>query len=124
MTDARITRAELVRASGVSGKTIDAYVAGAPIVRADKLRDLSRGLGWTTDSIDRIRAGGEPALATQTQAPPDALQDGHGGTEGWPVWLEAKFSRLERRVEQLEQIAARWEALLFPDETPPGRGAQ
>lgn len=57
-----LTLAEFSRRSGISFKTLQRYMAGAPVVRRDKVRDLTAALGWTLDSIDLILAGGEPRL--------------------------------------------------------------
>lgn len=57
----KLTKAELIRASGVSDKTLNGYLAGQPIKRADKARELCAALGWTPDSIDRLLAG-KPAI--------------------------------------------------------------
>ena len=61
MAALRMTKAEVIRGSKVSGKTLDGYLAGQPIVRRDKARELCRTLGWTPDSIDRILRGESPA---------------------------------------------------------------
>lgn len=71
------TKAEIIRLSGVSDKTLDGYMAGKPIVRKDKMRDLCAALGWTPDSIDRLlrarrsarRAGGPSDQPTPRCAP-------------------------------------------------------
>lgn len=56
----RLSKAELIRASGVSYKTLERYMAGEPIVRRDKERDLLLALRWPPDAFDRIRAGEPP----------------------------------------------------------------
>lgn len=55
------TFAEAERETGISYKTIVGYIAGNPIVRKDKRRDLTAGLRWTPDSVERLLRG-EPAL--------------------------------------------------------------
>lgn len=67
MATLKLTKAEVIDRSGVSHKTLDRYLAGEPIVRGDKARDLCTALGWTVDSIDRIAAGGEPVLASHDE---------------------------------------------------------
>lgn len=52
-----LTKAELQREAFVSDKTLAGYVAGLPVVRADKARDLIRALGWPSDAFDQIAAG-------------------------------------------------------------------
>lgn len=53
----KVTLAEFCRASGISYKTVKGYIDGQPIKRADKERELTTALGWTRDSIDRLRRG-------------------------------------------------------------------
>lgn len=62
MAELGMTKAELIRAADVSDKTLNGYLAGEPIVRGDKGRDLCAALGWTPGSIDLIKAGNEPVL--------------------------------------------------------------
>jgi hypothetical protein len=88
------TIAEFTRASGVSFKTLKRYMAGEPIVRIDKRRDLTAALGWTSDSIDRILAGESPIVA-----PPTGKASGVLGL----MPLDEQVRRL--RLEQLELVA-------------------
>lgn len=60
MDELRLTKAMLIRAAGVSDKTLNGYLVGQPIKRRDKLWALADALRWTPDSIDRILAGDEP----------------------------------------------------------------
>lgn len=60
MKELRVTKAEVIRASKISDKTLDGYLAGRPIKREDKARGLCIALQWSLDSIDRILAGDEP----------------------------------------------------------------
>lgn len=60
MAQLRLTKAELIRRSGVSDKSLAAYLDGAPIRRPDKAWALAGALQWTSDSIDRILAGLDP----------------------------------------------------------------
>lgn len=53
---------------------------------------IARALGWTTDSIDRILAGGDPEL------------DGHR-----PVTLEDRVVALEERWDRIEALLDRLE---------------
>lgn len=62
MAELSLTKAELLRSADLSDKTLAGYLAGKPIVRADKRRTLSGALGWTVESIDLILAGGNPVL--------------------------------------------------------------
>jgi transcriptional regulator with XRE-family HTH domain len=56
----RMTTQEVIRASGVSFKTLDRYKSGQPIVRVDKARDLARALQWPDDAVARLLAGDDP----------------------------------------------------------------
>lgn len=60
MDELGLTKAELIRRSGVSQKTLDAYLDGQPIVRVDKKRGLCEALRWMPNSIDRLLAGEDP----------------------------------------------------------------
>lgn len=60
-----IDQAELERRS-VSGPTVRALVTGVPRSKNPRKKTLqlvSGALGWTPDSIERIRAGGKPLMA-------------------------------------------------------------
>jgi hypothetical protein len=67
---------------------------------------VCRALGWTTDSIDRILAGGEPQLVEQPA-------DGHlNGLEEQISSLLVEVARLARVVRQQgEQLAALTDAV-------------
>jgi transcriptional regulator with XRE-family HTH domain len=60
MKDLGLTTAEVIRASGVSFKSLKGYIAGKPIKRRDKARTLAAALGWPGDAFDRILAGETP----------------------------------------------------------------
>lgn len=60
MKDLSLTKAEVQRAAGISDKTLNGYISGKPIIRADKKRGLCEALRWSTDSIDRLLEGDEP----------------------------------------------------------------
>lgn len=55
-----LSKAEIERRGGPSGRTVGAYMDGAPIKDKDKRRTLSRALEWTGESIRRIQEGGDP----------------------------------------------------------------
>lgn len=57
-----VTKAEVIRRSGVSDTSLDAYIGGQPIKRPDKLHGLCEALRWTPDSIELIRAGKKPIV--------------------------------------------------------------
>lgn len=73
---------------------------GEPILRA-KLAQVPPAIRWTPDSPDRVLAGADPL---ELDADPEALREGHGGTEGWPGWLEEKFVRLETKVDAVVRV--------------------
>lgn len=58
----KLTKAEAIRRTGVSDKTLSAYIAGEPIIRADKKRGICDGLRWGRHSIELIASGQEPNL--------------------------------------------------------------
>lgn len=59
IAELKLTKAEVQDRAGVSQKTLDRYLAGEPIVRPDKARGICKALGWSSRSIDLLRAGGE-----------------------------------------------------------------
>lgn len=98
-----MTKAEVIRQSGVSQKTLDGYIAGEPIVRADKRRGLCEALHWTPDSIDAILEGGSPmddavfiVDGKEVTLEEDAAETAKGVTVP-PAWL-----RLARRLDKIE----------------------
>jgi hypothetical protein len=95
-----VTKAELIRKSGVSFKTLDGYLNGEPIQRRDKRRDLCIALGWTTDSIDRILQGLEPSLAAPES---DVLGDRIDSVEQAVREIRAEMSLLISQFEEMRQ---------------------
>jgi len=65
IAELQMTKNEVIRASGVSYKSLSGYIEGQPIRRADKARGLCEALRWPPDAIDRILAG-EPPIAEYT----------------------------------------------------------
>lgn len=59
-----LTKAEVIRRSGVSDVSLNGYIDGQPIKRADKRKGLCAALGWAPESIDAVRAGGEPVVSS------------------------------------------------------------
>lgn len=90
IADLQLTKAEVIRRSGISQKSLDGYLAGEPIVRADKARGLCDALRWTRGSIDSILMGGEPTELAE----PDPE-------------LVARISSLESRADQTEKAVDR-----------------
>ena len=101
-----VTQPELARVGGFSKEWLSRLESGAGNPSVLYLGNLSEALGFDRGALARYASGGPKPK--KLPADPDALRDGHGGTEGWPPWLEAKFRRLERRVDELERVADRW----------------
>lgn len=87
IADLALSKAEVIRQSGVSDKTLTGYINGNPIKRPDKRRELCLALGWTPDSIDRLLAGNEPK---ELDAAP--MTD-----------LSKRFDALDERMAAIEQ---------------------
>lgn len=85
----KLTKAELIRESGVSDKTLTGYLEGQPIVREDKARGLSRALRWPEDAIDQLLDDGEVIVAANRDPHIDPL-------------VELRLLSLEARVAELE----------------------
>lgn len=116
-----ISQREAAYSAGVSDTTWSHIEGGTRTGYSSRtLRGVCRALGWTPTSTARVLAGGEPELLSEVS---DA-NGPHMGSEGWPAWLEAKFVRLERRVDRLEDVADRLESLLPPGDEPPPRGGR
>lgn len=73
-------------------------------ISVSKLASLSEAFGLPKDALSRHIDGEPLPEARASQADPDALLEGHGGSEGWPPWLELKFRRLETKVERVEAL--------------------
>lgn len=97
--DLGLTKAEVIRTSGVSAKTLDGYLAGEPIVRPDKRRGISDALGWTRDSIARVLAGDEPLEIGQ-------VAPSTGAQEAWTA-VQDELAALRKQVEALRQEVAK-----------------
>lgn len=90
-----LTKAEVIRRSGVSIKTLNGYLAGEPIRRGDKARDLARALNWPDDAIALILDGQDPALLDiEGPAAPADLA-------GTIARLDAELAELRKEVNEL-----------------------
>lgn len=69
-----LTKAEVIRRSGITFKTLDRYLAGEPIRRADKRRDLIEALEWRHDAIDGLLAGDASPEAMASSTPPQETE--------------------------------------------------
>lgn len=120
--DLSLTKAEVIRRSGVSAKTLDGYITGNAIRRRDKERDLALALGWTSDSVRRILVGGEPEERLEqtprtarrgdepTPAPP--APDPPAERIVGPEISEERFAALEREVADLKARQAAAELMI------------
>lgn len=88
----KMSKRELQERSGISDKSLKAYMAGAPIRYPSKQRDLCLALGWTIDSIDRLLRGEPPVVANGStqQTVEDRLDQ-----------VEAALRTQSRRLEAL-----------------------
>lgn len=76
LDELEMTRAEFLRKSGISDKTLARYIDGNPIVRKDKKRELCKALGWWYGSIERILEGDEPIVIPPVDdRPPPTLEE-------------------------------------------------
>lgn len=75
--DLKLTKNEVIRASGVSYKSLTGYMEGRPVVRADKARGLCEALQWPPDAIDRL-LDGKPPVDDPDPTPPPAASTGVG----------------------------------------------
>lgn len=60
ITELQMTKNEVIRASGVSYKSLTGYMEGQPIRRADKARGICEALRWPPDAIERLYRGEPP----------------------------------------------------------------
>lgn len=99
-----VTQSALAERGPFSAEWLSKLESGASLsVSISKLTALSEALDLDRDALARFLETGEvPARADGPD--PDAMRFGHQGSEGWPPWLEAKFRRLESKVERVEQL--------------------
>lgn len=89
-----ITLSELQRRSGVSDTRWRAYFAGQPIRRADKIRGVCDGLGFSRDSIDLMLAGKKPIVL-----------DGQGPRPDLDVRVAALEKTMAETKDRIEELA-------------------
>lgn len=108
MTARALSQADLADASGVSAYTVRRVMHGETgNYRPDRLRKISRALGWSADSIERILAGGEPEpMATATAE--QEVEELRGIVDERVAELRAD---LDRALAAIEALAADNEAL-------------
>lgn len=91
-------------ASGVSEPTISGIRKGRPVKRRDKLRGISRALGWSPDSIDRMLRGEDPIVVTSAAViteRPDIVS-GTGGVVSQPYVTADQLAALQEQVDRLQ----------------------
>lgn len=81
-----LTKAEVLRRADLSDKTLNGYIAGAPIKRRDKERELALALQWEPDAFKRLFSG----------VPASEIAERHGtlivhGVPGRPRQREVKI---------------------------------
>jgi transcriptional regulator with XRE-family HTH domain len=101
VVDLALSKAEVIRRSDVSDKTLTGYMRGEPIVRADKRRRLCEALGWSPESIDLILNGGEPELVEPSQ---DQRLD---AVEERLAVVEAQIGDVSSRVDEIRRLVER-----------------
>ena len=87
-----LLKTEVQKTAGVSDKTLNGYIAGKPIVLANKRRGLCAALRWAPDSIDRLLRGEDP-VELADEPSPDLAED--------VKILRQQVSHLIRLVENL-----------------------
>lgn len=95
IVELRTSQAVVVKYSDVSRPTWQKLFAGQPVTYPHKRAQMSLALGWSADSIDRLLAGGEPAVLSTSAVD---LRDGPTG---------ARIAALEQRLAAVvDDIAA------------------
>ena len=102
IAELKLTKAEVIRLSEISDKTLAGYIRGAPIVRADKRRNLCTALLWTDDSIELMLEGGDPV---EVHEPERRLRELREHLRGRP---ESKRSAWIDQLEALEEELLRY----------------
>jgi hypothetical protein len=98
--DLGMSKAELYQATRISETTYRAMRRGEPIAREAKRVSLCRGLGWSSDCIDRILAGEPPGLATVR-----ALAGSGDPVSADPAPTDSQGSEVERLWTRLADMA-------------------
>lgn len=81
-----IGQRELARRAGISDTKVREVLRGQPLAREISRVKLSRGLGWSADSIDRLLAGQEPVME---------ISNGDG---------TPRLDAIEQRLERIETL--------------------
>lgn len=99
-------RAATARRMGMSDRTLERLEKGT--ARSDPNTVRTAALYYGVSPGPLLRALGHDTLAADWEPvkdgpSPDALRTGHGGSEGWPPWLESMFRDLEAQVAALAE---------------------
>lgn len=92
MDELAIGQGELARRAGISDTKVREVLRGLPLARPYMRVKLSRGLGWSNDSIDRILNDEPPIIATSM--PASEADDRLDAIDG-------RLVRIEGMIEQL-----------------------
>lgn len=91
---------------GVSQAAISKWLSGTRTPRRAAWRPIAEALGVTLAEV----AAAIGMTPIDAPAPDDS--QGHGGTEGWPAWLEEKFvGSQEDTAQAISQLARAFENL-------------
>lgn len=75
-------------------------------LRARTRSSWATALGWEPDAFERMVRGEEPVPLVKEESDPESAT-GHGGSEGWPAWLEdwltAELAALRREIRAIGQ---------------------
>lgn len=109
----RLTRAALAQKAGVNDRTWgrvergayedgSPYVPSEPVIRAIA-NVLEQDPGPLLARLGYAEGPDAESSAEGIHADPDAGREGHGGTEGWPAWLE---NWLRSEISAIRQVVA------------------
>lgn len=96
-------KADLYRNTETSEGTYRKMAAGIGITRAAKRAKISRALGWSPDSIDRMLRGEDPIVVTSvavTTERPDTVSG--AGVVSQPYVTADQLAALQEQVDRLQ----------------------
>lgn len=103
MSELGLTKAQMLRAAGLSDKTLKGYLEGRPIRRADKAAAITSALHWPPEALDRILRG-EPPMAGQRDGESDAVARAEAQYRDAAAAVTAEEARLAQLAMQLRAI--------------------
>lgn len=104
MESRHMSKADLIRESGVGRATLDKYLAGQPIVSNKKMWALCAALEWTDDSVDRILRGEEPMMRATAEL--DKQDHSHADVDQLMVILNKAQQTQRSVIDELARRAA------------------